>query len=801
MAAKLITLPFRPAINLRGGIEPGAKLEVYRSGTLTPQAIFADGNLTTPLANPLTANSFGQFPDVYWDDAQAIRVVMKQASGVVMSDTDPYIGEASTILVAATAAANTAAAQASAASVSAAASAASASASAASAASAATSASQAQASAADAAQSAAYAGGFETPEYANQSAGEAATTEGQIFRVPLGTSPQTFNWYRRLSIGSELVSPLVSNSLLTTTTVFASVAGEVGVINPFYPVGDVRRYGVFPDGVTNWEGSFPTRIANIFQNSINSLIFVRWPRGLYNTGINLTPTYNGSRMHFDHAVFSNIVHIIRDGATRVQDVHWSGAIYSYDRLGIDSGTNIILPEYVGLLQNAAINPQGTGNRGVHFLACENVSWGLIDVFDTGATSAVLPGAQTIWSGFTIQSQARKGFRGAVRVRNASGHGCYINGLDLDLDIRVEGYGNSAIDLATTLEGADSEAQSELGCGVWLNRCTGKVALHVDQVNASPVSDIYTILFDETGVSTVADSRHKPLEVTSLYATVGNGNRGVCVGEALAPSINAHVAFNCQPDIRLRASAPTLASTYAGFNVLPPSTSSSSYRRVKSALPITFHGFGAVQAFKATTASGTNVYVELDLAGLETPLMAAGRFAQFDGTAGVMRGRVGSIRLYYDAGSTASPVVDVDSCEGLHIMGGELRANSVVNTTAIRFANNVDCTLEIPVVYNFGRTTDGGIGLTTNSRCTFGPIRMDRASVGGEGIRFIGDNSDCVFQSIRVSNFAVGLENGTSMAFTRSSARDCAATGNTDNTDITLAAFPAANQFNCTNWAE
>lgn len=67
---------------------------------------------------------------------------------------------------------------------------------------------------AQAAQSAAYAAGFETPEYASQSAGNAATTPGQIFRLPLGTTPQTFNWYRRLSSGSELVSPLATTAAL-----------------------------------------------------------------------------------------------------------------------------------------------------------------------------------------------------------------------------------------------------------------------------------------------------------------------------------------------------------------------------------------------------------------------------------------------------------------------------------------------------------------------------------------------------------------------------------------------------------
>jgi hypothetical protein len=84
---------------------------------------------------------------------------------------------------------------------------------------------QAAASAADAAQSAAYAGGFETPEYASQSAGNAATTAGDIFRVPLGTTPQTFSWYRRLSSGSELVDPLVTRTVFDTvpTAPFISI--------------------------------------------------------------------------------------------------------------------------------------------------------------------------------------------------------------------------------------------------------------------------------------------------------------------------------------------------------------------------------------------------------------------------------------------------------------------------------------------------------------------------------------------------------------------------------------------------
>ena len=54
-----------------------------------------------------------------------------------------------------------------------------------------------------AAQSAAFAGGFEVPEYATQAAGNVATSVGDIFRVPRGTTPQTFTWYRRAEIDSD----------------------------------------------------------------------------------------------------------------------------------------------------------------------------------------------------------------------------------------------------------------------------------------------------------------------------------------------------------------------------------------------------------------------------------------------------------------------------------------------------------------------------------------------------------------------------------------------------------------------
>jgi hypothetical protein len=90
MAAELITLPFRPVINLRGGLESGATLDVFATGTTTPVSVFADAALATPLTNPVVADAFGVFPTVYYDDALTVRVRVKQANGTVLNDTDPY---------------------------------------------------------------------------------------------------------------------------------------------------------------------------------------------------------------------------------------------------------------------------------------------------------------------------------------------------------------------------------------------------------------------------------------------------------------------------------------------------------------------------------------------------------------------------------------------------------------------------------------------------------------------------------------------------------------------------------------
>lgn len=68
MAAGRIVLPsYFPARDRNARLVSGALLTVYVDNTTTKAAIYSDIDLTTPMANPVEANSSGQFPAIFCD--------------------------------------------------------------------------------------------------------------------------------------------------------------------------------------------------------------------------------------------------------------------------------------------------------------------------------------------------------------------------------------------------------------------------------------------------------------------------------------------------------------------------------------------------------------------------------------------------------------------------------------------------------------------------------------------------------------------------------------------------------------
>jgi len=87
---KLFHMPL--AIPIEGGsVSAGAKLYFYQTGTTTDQTVYQDGDLATAHAQPVVADSNGEFAAIYLSpDASALyKVVLKDSSDNTLWTVDP----------------------------------------------------------------------------------------------------------------------------------------------------------------------------------------------------------------------------------------------------------------------------------------------------------------------------------------------------------------------------------------------------------------------------------------------------------------------------------------------------------------------------------------------------------------------------------------------------------------------------------------------------------------------------------------------------------------------------------------
>lgn len=89
MSGALFHLPNARQLSSAGAILPGWKAQFYQTNTTTPAAVYADGDLETPLTNPVEADAAGQMAPIYLDPDVTYRVQIYDANDVLISDVDP----------------------------------------------------------------------------------------------------------------------------------------------------------------------------------------------------------------------------------------------------------------------------------------------------------------------------------------------------------------------------------------------------------------------------------------------------------------------------------------------------------------------------------------------------------------------------------------------------------------------------------------------------------------------------------------------------------------------------------------
>lgn len=85
----LFVLPSQIPLSTSGGLLAGCTLTFSATGSSTPQNVYSDIALTTPLSNPLSADGSGAFVQIYLDPSLPnYRVILKTQAGVTLKTWD-----------------------------------------------------------------------------------------------------------------------------------------------------------------------------------------------------------------------------------------------------------------------------------------------------------------------------------------------------------------------------------------------------------------------------------------------------------------------------------------------------------------------------------------------------------------------------------------------------------------------------------------------------------------------------------------------------------------------------------------
>lgn len=223
----------------------------------------------------------------------------------------------------------------------------------------------AQSSAEESAESAAFAEEFSGPAYATVGDGEAATTVGQFFRVPVpATDPVEYTRYQRTSGGSVEAAPLA------TTTALASPTGG-------------QQVGFLQSGT----GAIPRTISDRISETVSVKDFGATGDGSTNDRVAIQAAFDSGASKI---IFPRGKYIVTGGGLTVPDwLHVAGEGYGPTAVPGDSGVCVQFSLTSGIALDCGFNPTfdniyftnagGTYNEGTATLSGTTAS--CIDLTD------------------------------------------------------------------------------------------------------------------------------------------------------------------------------------------------------------------------------------------------------------------------------------------------------------------------------------------------------------------------------------------------------------------------------------
>lgn len=242
------------------------------------------------------------------------------------------------------------------------------------------------------------------------------------------------------------------------------------VLDSLYPVGDVRRYGIYPDSLNNTKhpNTGKYRIQTLLDFAEESGIIISFPKGYYGANLMIDSRQN-INFNFNQAEFS-LVYITDVGGTESKNINFGGTLIVHNRFGTFNSKYIHVDSLI-LKTNKKKSLEKLRNKGCHiYKGTKYLKINYLEIDDFGSGSKLY---RNNHAALAIDGQGDNPENIWIRkviIHSSDRHGMYVTGRNHFFEeVLIENYGIGDTHFMSQMQDAAKEDMKILS-GLWINRC-------------------------------------------------------------------------------------------------------------------------------------------------------------------------------------------------------------------------------------------------------------------------------------------------------------------------------------------
>jgi len=281
------------------------------------------------------------------------------------------------------------------------------------------------------------------------------------------------------------------------------------VVNNDFKVGDVRRYGIFPDSAFAATHPFTkkSKIETVLDLAENHGIELFFPRGYYKRALILDSRKN-LNIRFDLAEF-DVIHITNDAPSKIspENINLKGQVVTYDRLGITEARNISI-DTVYLKSNTDKNLRQMRGRGCHiYHGCNDIKIKYLEIEDFGSGDKSYQHNHAALAIDGYGNNPKNVQIEKLHIKSTDRHGIYITGENHDLgEVIIERFGMGSSKEMSGMQDAQKGEEKDFKA-IWINKCYNSFIEKIT-INEKESKGKYTAHFDY-------GTKEKPVQISVM----------------------------------------------------------------------------------------------------------------------------------------------------------------------------------------------------------------------------------------------------------------------------------------------